>query len=144
MTENIQKPPAWYWVVAAVALVWNLLGVLAYLTQVTMGPEIMEALPSEQRELYENTPVWATAAFAIAVWGGALGSLALLLRKNWADILLMASLAGIIVQNINSFFLTNSWEVFGPGGAVMPVLVIIYAIYMITLAKKAKANGWTS
>jgi len=56
----------------------------------------------------------------------------------------MVSLAGIIVQNINSFFFANSWEVFGPEGAIMPVMVIAFAIYLITLAKKAKANGWTS
>ena len=80
-TSN-NKAPTWFMVVAGILLVWNLLGVMAYLMQVTMSPEIVAALPDAQRQLYENTPKWATAAFAIAVNGGALGCLLLLLKRN--------------------------------------------------------------
>ncbi|VAW11040.1 hypothetical protein MNBD_BACTEROID03-2112 [hydrothermal vent metagenome] len=93
------KPPIWFWIVSVLALLWNLLGVMAYLAQVNMTDETLAALPEAERALYENQPIWATMAFAIAVWGGALGSLALLLRKRWARAVLLISLIGIIVQN---------------------------------------------
>ncbi len=139
-----KKAPAWFMIVAAVLLVWNLLGVMAYIQQVTMAPEALAALPDAQRQLLENTPAWATAAFAIAVNCGALGCLLLLLRRNLAGLFLQLSLAAVLVQMYHAFFINNSFEVFGPGGMVMPVLVIVIAIYLVTLAAKARVNRWTS
>ena len=141
-TKN--KAPKWFMVVAGVLLVWNLLGVMAYLMQVTMSPEVLAALPEAQRQLYENTPEWATAAFAIAVNGGALGCVLLLLKRNLAGLFLQLSLAGVLVQMFHSFFMSKSFEVFGPGGMVMPIMVIIIAVYLVMLAAKAKANHWMS
>jgi len=145
MTElSNRQTPKWFMIVAAVLLVWNLLGVMAYIMQVTMAPEVLAALPEAERQLYESTPAWATAAFAIAVNCGALGCLLLVLRRNLAGLFLQLSLAGVLVQMFHSFFMSNSFEVFGPGGMVMPVMVIVIAIYLVTLAVKAKANRWTS
>jgi hypothetical protein len=144
MSEVTQrKAPTWFTIVSAVLLVWNLLGVMAYIAQVTMTPEALAALPDGQRELYENVPSWATAAFAVAVNGGALGCLLLLLKKNLAGLFLQLSLLGVLVQMYHSFFMTKSFEVFGPGGMVMPVMVIVIAIYLVMFAAKAKAQKWT-
>lgn len=142
VTKN--KAPTWFMVVAAVLLVWNLLGVMAYLMQVTMGPEAIAALPEAQRQLYEDTPAWATAAFAVAVNCGVLGCLLLLLKRNLAGVFLQLSLAGVAVQMFHSFFMSNSVEALGLGGMVMPVMVIVIAVYLVMLAAKAKANRWTS
>ena len=145
MTENdVYKAPKWFTVVAVIALVWNLLGVMAYIMQVTMSPETLAALPDEQRQLYEATPAWATAAFAIAVNGGALGCVLLLFKMNLAGLLLQLSLAGVLVQMFHAFFMSKSFEVFGPGGLIMPVMVVAIAVYLVVLASKANTNRWTS
>jgi hypothetical protein len=145
MTETMKgKAPTWFMIVAAVLLVWNLLGVMAYIMQVTMSPEALGALPDEHRQIIENTPAWATAAFAVAVNGGALGCVLLLLRRNLAGLFLQLSLAGVVVQMFHSFFMSNSFEVFGPGGLIMPVMVFVIAVLLVVLAAKAKANRWTS
>ncbi len=136
--------PKWFMIVSGVLLVWNLLGVMAYVMQVMMSPETIAALPDDQRQLYETTPAWATAAFAVAVNFGALGCVLLLLRRSLAGLFLQLSLAGVLVQMFHAFFMSNSFEVFGPGGMVMPVLVIIISIYLVMLAAKAKTNRWTS
>ena len=138
------KAPNWVMVVVGVLLVWNLLGGGAYIMQVTMTPEMLAALPDAQRELYENTPQWAIAAFAVAVNGGVLGCLLLLLKRNLAGIFLQLSLAGVLVQMVHSFFLSKNFEVFGPGAMVMPIMVIVIAIFLVILAAKAKANRLTS
>ena len=109
-----------------------------------MTPEALAALPEAQRQLYESTPAWATAAFAVAVHGGALGCLLLVLKKNLAGLILQLSLAGVLVQMFHSFFMSESFEVFGPGGMIMPVMVLVLAVYLVTLAAKAKTNKWTS
>ncbi len=137
------NPPAWFMVVVAILLCWNLMGVMAYIMQVTMTPEALAALPDAQRQLLENTPDWATAAFAIAVNGGVLGCLLLLLKRNLAGLFLKLSLAGVLVQMFHSFFMSNSFAVFGPGGMIMPVMVIVIAGYLVMLAVTAKSKRWT-
>ena len=67
MTNESVKPPAWFTVVAVIALIWNLLGVFAYLGEAFATPEMLEAMPAEQRDVLENRPAWATVAFALAV-----------------------------------------------------------------------------
>ena len=136
------KPATWFWIVSALALVWNLMGVMAYLVQVTMSPEAMAALPENQRLLYQSTPSWATGAFAIAVWGGTLGCILLLLRKKLASLLLIVSLLGVLVQLYHSFFISNSFAVFGPGGMIMPGMVVVFGIFLIWFSRKAASNQW--
>ena len=137
-------PPRSFYVIAGVALVWNLLGVMAYIMQVTMSPEALGALPDAERMLIENIPAWVTAAFAIAVNGGALGALLLLLKKALSIPVLIASLLGVIVQMYHSFFIANAIEVYGPGGMIMPIMVIVISIFLVWYSRDAKAKGWIS
>ncbi len=136
------KPKALYWIIAVIALIWNAMGVMAYLARAYMTDDAKALLPEAQRELYENVPAWATAAFAIAVFGGLLGSIALIIKKKWAVPLFLISLLGIIVQMVYNFFLSNNMEVYGPGGYIMPIVVIIIGIFLYMYSKKAKSNGW--
>ena len=142
MTTSSNKPASWFWIVSALALLWNLMGVMAYIAQVTMSPEAIQALPENERTLMESVPAWATAAFAIAVWGGTLGSILLLLRRKLATIVLILSFIGIIVQMIHAFGISNSIEVYGPGGMIMPTMVLIIGAGLIALSRKAAARGW--
>jgi hypothetical protein len=139
---SANTPAIWFWIISAIALLWNLMGVMAYIAQVTMSTETLQALPENERALYESAPAWATAAFAIAVWGGTLGSILLLMRRKWATAVLIVSFIGIVVQMIHSFFISNSFEVYGPGGLVMPVMILVFGAGLIWLSRKATANGW--
>lgn len=134
--------PSWFKIGAIIALVWNLLGVMAFFGQVMMTPEMLAELPQPEQELYANTPLWATIAFAIAVFSGALGSLALLLKKPICYRLFIVSFTAVLIQMFHAFFISNSFEVFGPGGAVMPVMVIIIALMLVRFAAKGLNNKW--
>ena len=150
MTEQVKSEnsaesiaiPSWFKIVAIIAFVWNLLGVLAFVGQMFMTPAMLAELPVAEQELYANTPMWATAAFAVAVFAGALGSLLLLMKKGLAIPVLTFSFVGVLVQMFHSFVMSKSFEVYGPGAAVMPMMVIIIAIYLVWLANKAQKNGW--
>ncbi len=142
MTTEAPKPTTLFWVVAVVALIWNGLGVMAYLGTVMMSQEALQVLPENQRALIESTPAWATGAFAIAVWGGAAGSLLLLLRKKMAAAVFVVSFVGIVVQMFHAFFMANSIEVYGPGGMVMPIMVLIIGAYLIWYSRRAGEMGW--
>src|SRR6185295_10814625 len=60
------RAPAWLRIVAALALLWNCFGIYNYLMTVGVvgGADLAAA---------SAMPAWVTGAFAIAVFGGALG-----------------------------------------------------------------------
>lgn len=142
MTTSSVKPPTWFWVVSVIALLWNLMGVSSYLMQAYTSVEQLEAMTQAERALFEGQPAWVTAAFAIAVFGGTLAAIALLLRKKWARPVFIVSLLAAIAQFIHWLFMTNSVEVYGPQAYVMPVLVVIFGIYEIFFAKQGIQKGW--
>lgn len=135
-------PPKWYLPTAIVALFWNLLGCAAYLADVTLTPEDIAGMSATQQAPYASRPAWAVAATAIAVWGGAAGSIGLILRKRWATPVLIASLAGVVVQDIALFALTGGGSQDGPTVAVLQGLVLVIAIGLVLLGRKAAARGW--
>lgn len=142
--SNMQpvKLPVWFWVIAGVALVWNLMGVGAYIAQVTMSPEAMNALSEAERAGYENMPAWAVGAFAIAVFGGALGCILLLLRNKLAVPVFGASLIGIVVQMFHSFVIANAMAVYGPGATIMPIMVLLIGAGLVWWSINIKGKGW--
>jgi hypothetical protein len=71
-----------FWAIGAAALIWNVLGCMNFFSQ--MNAEAVAGMPESYRAIVESRPAWATGAFAIAVFGGALGGLLLLLRKSAA------------------------------------------------------------
>ena len=67
-----------FWVIGAVALIWNGMGAINYGMQ--MNPDMLASYRESERAIIEGRPAWATAGFAFAVFGGTLGSVLLLLR----------------------------------------------------------------
>ncbi|WP_443633268.1 hypothetical protein ABXT64_12495 [Candidatus Marifrigoribacter sp. Uisw_064] len=115
---------------------------MAYLAQAYMTDEMKALLPEAERALYENLPTWYTAAFALAVFAGLLGSLALLIRKKWATLLFIISLLGILGQMTYNFILSDNMDAYGLEGYIMPIMVLIIGIFLYLYSKKAKTNGW--
>lgn len=143
MTDS-NKPTTLFWIIGVAALVWNGLGVMSYIGQAYMTDEVKAALPEAERALYENVPTWVTAAFAIAVFGGLLGSAFLLMRKKLARPMFLLSLIAIIAQMSYNLFMSKAAEVYGPGGVVMPIMVIIIGVFLLMYSKKTIAKGWLS
>ncbi|MFK8016560.1 MAG: hypothetical protein AB8G17_14095 [Gammaproteobacteria bacterium] len=133
------RPAKWFLPVAGVALVWNLLGVVAYLSQMSAD---LSTLPDAQRAFYESMPAWATAAFAIAVFSGVAGSVGLLLRQSWASPALVLSVAGVAVQMTHSLLLGDGMAIFGPSALVLPLLTLAIGLGLVTLARTARKRSW--
>lgn len=139
-----EKPaiPSWFNTVVAFAIVWNLMGIAAFVGGLFVTPEMVAELPQAEQDIHNATPGWAIGAFAVAVFGGLMGCIVLLIKKVLALPILVLSLIGILVQMFHAFFIVNSFAVFGPGGAIMPIMVIVIAIALIGLAAKAKTHAW--
>ncbi len=135
-----QKPPVWFWVVSVFGLLWNVGGVVVFLQEMFMMD--LNTLPDVQRLYIEQRPLWATAGYASAVLGGALGCVALLLRKGWALPMLLICLVGIVIQIFHSLALGNALEIFGPQGLVLPLMVFTIACLLTWFAYYARHRQW--
>ena len=134
--------PTWFKTVSVLALLWNLLGCLAFAADLRLTPDDLAKLPEAQQSLYAARPAWALAATATAVLGGALGCLGLLLGKRWAQTLLWLSLLGIVAQDIGLFLLVDGARLAGPTAVVMQSIVLLVGIGLVALARRAAAKGW--
>ena len=144
MNEENTKIPVWYWIVTSILLLWNIMGIMSFYYHIFITDEALAELPIEEAALYGQYPMWTAVAFAIAVFGGTLGTLGLMLKKKWSKPVLFISLVGIIVQMTHSLFITDSMEVYGPGAAIMPSMVILVAIYLVWLSNYAIKKNWLS
>lgn len=142
MTELLaNKPGRGFWIIGTVALLWNLVGVTSYLMSVTMDAATLAQLSEAERALYSDIPAWVTGAYAIAVFGGTLGCIALLLRKAWAVPVFVVSLVAILMQMGHAFFMSDMLAVRGPASAGLPVTIILVAIYLLWFSNAAKRQG---
>lgn len=136
------KPGRGFWIISVVALVWNLLGIMSYVMQVSMTPEQLAEMQDAERLLYSGIPAWVTGAYAIGVFGGTLGSIALLLRKAWAVPVFIVSLVAIVVQMGHALLMTDAVEVLGPTAAIMPLVITAVAAFLVWYALSARKKGW--
>jgi len=139
----MKTSPTWFKLVAVVALLWNLLGCTAFMADWLMTPADIAQLPEAQQALYAARPGWSVAATAVAVLGGVLGCIGLLLRSRWAFLVFVLSLVGIVVQDVGLFVLVDrALSVVGPVAVVMQSVVLVVGIGLVWLSRKGVARGW--
>jgi hypothetical protein len=123
------KTPTWLRIVAAIALLWNAIGVFFYLVQVGL----IASPPDMPRT---ELPAAITAAYAIGVFGAVAGCLGLLLGRRWAYPVLLVSLIALIIDW--GWQLTNTAEASLPLG----ITVLAIAVILPLLARRAIKAGW--
>lgn len=114
-------------IIAIIGILWNMVGVASYLAHVgVFGPEAAATPPGAP-----PMPVAITAAFAIAVFGGVIGSLGLALLKPWAKPVLWIAFIGAVIDWV--------WVLgFSIGGEVpLGVAVIVISLGLAIVAGKA-------
>ena len=134
--------PKWFKPIVIIALLWNLIGVINFFIQINLSEEAIAALPEPEQALMNSTPLWSLVAFALGVFGGAIGSLGLLIQKKWAFYPLLFSLVGVVAQMTYWLFFTQAVDVYGSETYTMPVLVILVAFFLLRLAKKGIKEGY--
>jgi hypothetical protein len=136
----MNKSPLWFKVVVTVALLWNLVGLLAVAADLRLSADEIAALPEPQRAMYAARPTWSIVGSVIAVAGGTLGCLGLLVRQPWALFTLYASLIGVVLQDIGILAVVNP----ATGPTDVPVIlqgvVLLIAVALIVLAHQRVAR----
>ena len=125
-----------FWVIGAVGLIFNLLGCINFISQ--MNAENVASLPDVYRALVESRPAWGTVAFAVAVFGGSLACILLLLRKSVAFYVFVLALVGAVVAQLPFLgmadFPSEAWV-----GWLSQLVVVVF---LIGYSKRAESKGW--
>jgi hypothetical protein len=130
--------PAWYWLVAIFALLFEGAGAYLFANSLSLDPA---TLPLDQRAIFEATPQWMTIAWAIAIGAGLLGAIGLLLRRRFAEPLLLISLIAVAVQFSGLFLVRQLRELTPEDHLVVPIVILLLAYGLWQTAKLARRRG---
>jgi hypothetical protein len=143
MNDKTDRSVHWsFWAIGTITLIWNILGVINFFAQ--MNADLVASIPETHRAIIEVRPAWAPGAFAIAVFGGALGCFLLLLRKSAAYYFFVASLLGVIVAMLPHLDMVGS-TISDPFEILMMIVMpVVVAAFLIWYSKRAESKGWIS
>lgn len=119
--------PGHFWAVVAVALLWNGYGAYDYTSyQLGMAPP---------NAAVDAAPLWATACWALGVWGSFAGSVFLLLRSRHAPTAFAISLIAAAI----SF----AWQIAAGlvPTPVLPAVILAAVAFFWWYAAKMRAEG---
>jgi hypothetical protein len=136
--------PRWYWVIAAVALLWNLMGLAAFAIEMFAQEAAMRAMPEVQKAWVRSIPSWIYFIYAVAVLTGVAGSIGLFLRKSWTTLMFGICLVAVLIQMIYTMIIAGGLRIAGASGAITPALVIIIAAALLWFSRFARSRGWIS
>jgi len=142
MTETPNKLSLGFWIISVGALLWNLMGVGVFAMHAMMTPEVLANTPEAYQAQYAVFPSWYTFVFGMAVIGGAVGCIGLVLRKKWALILFVLSLLGILMQQLVFWVLTDIGKSLDGFNLVMTLMIPAVAIFLIWFTRKKTTAGW--
>jgi hypothetical protein len=137
-----QATPAHLWIVGILALLWNGFGCFDYLMTVTRNPAYLAKLTPDQLAYIDSLPTWLTGAWALGVWGGAIGALLLLMRSRHAVLAFGLSLIGAIVTFAYEIMATAMPAEMKQGAmAIMPYLIVAIAAFLLWYAVAQHRKG---
>jgi hypothetical protein len=136
----LSRPLGWFWLLAIALLAWNVIGLVALLFDPVLGLGDVSKLAPEQQTLYAERPAIAFYGFVLATVAGTAGAVALLLRRNIALWLFIASAVGLVLQNA---WLFASPERLDAGVLGFQALVAGSIVLEIWLCLTARKRRWS-
>lgn len=134
--------PFWYWVIATLALLWNLMGCANFALIVFATDVALKDMTEVQQAWARSIPTWIYFVFGLAVSTGVAGCVGLFLRKGWTIVVFGICLLAVIVQQVYTMLILGGLQVMGPKGAVIPSLVVAFAAALLWFSWFARGRGW--
>lgn len=122
---------------------WNAFGVVQFLKSLQNTPESLAkmGMTAEQAAVYSSYPAWMTAAFAVGVFGGLLGSVALVVRLRTAVPLFVASVVGYVALYVGDITEGVFAALGAPQITILTTVVAIAAALLVWSRRLARRNA---
>lgn len=142
MTTSTVKPPKSFWVVAILAILWNLMGLFSFIFHMIISPEMIAEMPEIDQKIYNEYPNWMNYVYGTATISGALASLLMSFRLKICHYVFLISLIGVLVSSYYTFFMLNIVQLKGAGAGVFPLVILVIAVFLLLYTLKAMRNKW--
>jgi hypothetical protein len=133
--------PRWLIGVGIAFLLWSLIGIAAFISQWSMSPADIAALPATESALWGSMPGWAWAAYAIAVSLAFIGSIGLILRRWWASLAYSISLIALLAQFSYPFLIAKGAQT-DIGMLAFPLFIVVMGVLQWQLSRHWQRKGW--
>lgn len=130
-TADTDRSTPWhFWVVVAIAVLWNGFGGYDYTMSHVQGEAYYRQMQMTEAQIaFMNTyPSWMHAVWAIGVWGSVVGSILLLSRMRWAFHAFVLSLLGALGNVAYTATAPGASEAMG---LVMPIVIVAACLFFI-------------
>jgi hypothetical protein len=117
------------------------MGAFDYLMTETRNEGYMGQFTPEQLEYFYAFPAWVVAFWAIAVWGGVLGAIFLLLRKRFAVGTFLVSFLAMVVTMVRNYLLSDGLEVTSVSGLVFTAVIFVVSLFLYLYARAMRSKG---
>ncbi|MBA2709588.1 MAG: hypothetical protein H0U57_03225 [Tatlockia sp.] len=142
MAKSKLKTPWHLWLVGIAGLFWNAIGAFDFVMTQTKNQSYMKAFASDQLAFFYGLPLWVKIAWGIAVWGGVIGSILLLLRKRDAIWVFLFSFVAALLTTFNNYVLSNGMQVMGDTfSLVMTAIILLVALGLYLYASVMQRRG---
>lgn len=140
-THTGATAPKSFWIISAVSLLWNAFGGFDYTMTKMRDPAYLSNFPPEVMPFLDAMPAWATAMWALGVWGALIGSVLLLLRSRHAVTAFLLSMIGAFISFGYQFSQEMPASMKTPGMLAMTAVIIVSVVFFWWYARKVRAQG---
>ena len=139
----MEKTPWHIWVVGGLGLLWNAGGAWNYVATKLRLEAVIDQMTPEQLAFFDAIPAWATASWAVAVWGAVLGCVLILMRRALAAPILLISFLAMALTSIQNFILADvsMADIMPPGAATFSAIIFVVAALLAWYAAKQRRLG---
>lgn len=135
------RTPVHLWIVGIVSLLWNAVGAVDYSATRLRIESYLANFTPEQIDYFTSIPAWMGTAWALGVWGSFFGSIALLLRRNWAVWLFGFSILGLAGSTVYNFVLTDGAAIMGDGAVAFTAVIWVIVLFLFFYARAMARRG---
>lgn len=139
--NNVKLP--WHgWVLGGIFLLYSIAAAFDYVMSMYQGASYYRAsgMTESQIMYFSSVPAWAVIGWTLSVWGGLLGSMALLFRRRFAGILFSVSLVGGLVYILHVLVLSAGREAMGVLW-LMPIILAAITAALIFYCRRLAKSG---
>ena len=141
MTESFERQPIarWFMIAAIASVLFMALGCAVYVMHVTADPA---TLPLDQRAAYAAEPSWLTGLNAVAVWGGVIGALFLVMKRKLAETLLLVSFVATLLWLAGLLLVPTLRDALSTNDIAVAVIVTLITGTIYSFARHSRQRGW--
>lgn len=123
-TVTVVKTPWWFWLVCAIAILWNGFGAYDFAMSAIQGDAYYRSMKMTDAQIayMHAEPAWMWVVWFVGTWGALIGSLLLLLRRRLALPVFIASFVGFLVSLVYAYAIAPSPDATHGMGAMHAVI----------------------